>query len=371
VLRRLGINLLYLVPRAVGGTEIYARRLVAALARERPDLEIVCFTGAEAAAELPDPEWPGNVRVVRIPVRAAVKPLRIAAELTLLPAAARHHGVQVLHSLGTTAPFTGRFERVTTVHDLIYDHFPGAFPAPARLGLKLVVPIGARRSTRVQVSSHATKDEVVERFRLPADRVDVVHLGLGMRDVADPAPEADLRERLGLADARVVLSVNAALPHKNLERLIRALRDVPAVLVLVGHAGRTSDALRALAAELGVDVRLTGWLEDRELEGLYRLADAFVYPSLYEGFGMPVLEAMRRGVPVACSNATSLPEVAGDAALLFDPTDVGAIAAAARTLLDDRERAAELVRRGRERAAGFGWDRTARAALASYDAALG
>jgi glycosyltransferase involved in cell wall biosynthesis len=371
VLRRLGVNLLYLVPREVGGTEIYARRLVGALARERPDLEIVCFTGAEAAAELPDPEWPASVHVARIPVRARIKPLRIAAELSLLPVAARRHGIEVLHSLGTTAPLSGRFVRVTTVHDLIYDHFPGAFPAPARLGLKLLVPAGARRSERVQVSSGATRDEVVERFRLPPGKVDVVHLGLGMRDVTDPTPEGELRARLDLDGRRVLLSVNAALPHKNLERLVRATRELEAVLVLVGHAGRTSDALRALAVELGVDMRLTGWLSDQDLEGLYRLADAFVYPSLYEGFGMPVLEAMRRGVPVAAADATSLPEVVGDAALLFDPTSVDAIATAAATLLDDRERAAELVRRGRERAAGFGWDRTARAALESYERALG
>ena len=144
------------------------------------------------------------------------------------------------------------------------------------------------------------------------------------------------------------------------------------MLALVGHAGRDSERLRALAAELGIAerVRMTGWLSDEDLEGLYRLAAGFVYPSLHEGFGMPVLEAMRRGTPVACADATSLPEVVGDAALLFDPRSVEAIAAAARVLLSDRERAAELVTRGRERAAGFGWERTARSAIESYERAL-
>ena len=225
MLRRLGVNLLYLVPRQVGGTEIYARRLVAALARRLP--EVVVFCGNEAAAAFPDPEWPANVRVVRAPIDAAIKPLRLAAELTWLPAAADHHGVELLHSLGTTAPLHGRAVRVTTVHDLIYEHFPGAFPPAARRGLQLVVPAAARRSARVQVSSEFTKGDVVEHFGLDPEKIDVVPLGLGMRDVPEPTPEAELRERLELGQRPVLLSVNAALPHKNLERLIRGGRAAP------------------------------------------------------------------------------------------------------------------------------------------------
>lgn len=369
MLRRLGVNLLYLVPRQVGGTEIYARRLVAELARELP--EVVVFCGAEAAAELPDPSWPANVRVVRAPVRATVKPLRLLFELLWLPPAARRAGVEVLHSLGTTAPLWGRAVRVTTVHDLIYEHFPGAFPPASRAGLRLVVPAAARRSRRVQVSSSYTKGDVVEHFGLDPGTIDVVPLGLGMRDVPDATPEADLRDSLQLGDGPVLLTVNAALPHKNLERLLRALALVDGpVLALVGHAGRDSERLQALAAELGIAdrVRLTGWLTDEDLEGLYRLAAGFVYPSLHEGFGMPVLEAMRRGAPVACADATSLPEVVGDAALLFDPYSVEAIAGAMRELLGSDT--AALVARGRERAASFGWERTARAAIESYERAL-
>lgn len=371
-MRRLGINLLYLVPREVGGTEIFARRLVAALAGERPDLEIVCFAGNEAAAVLPDPEWPANVRVVRVPVRQRSKPLRIASELVHLPALARREGVELLHSFGTTTPLHGRFARVVTVHDLIYDWYPDAFPAPARYGLKLLVPAGARRADRVQVSSEATKAEVVERLDLAPEKIDVVHLGLGMRDVADATSERDLRGRFDLGAGRILLTVNAALPHKNLERLLRAVPGLPGdvTLVLVGHAGRQSDHLRAVAAQLGVAdrVRFTGWVSDGDLEGLYRLAAAFVYPSLHEGFGLPVLEAMRRGVPVACADATSLPEVAGDAAVLFDPLSEEAMAGACRRVLAEP---GDLADRGRRRAAQFGWDRTARAALASYERALG
>ena len=264
-----------------------------------------------------------------------------------------------------------------TVHDLIYDWYPGAFPAPARYGLKLLVPAGARRAHRVQVSSHATREEVCERLaHRRAEKVDVVHLGLGMRAVPAPTPPEELRRRFDLGDGPVVLSVAAALPHKNLDRLVRAfaaLAEPDARLVLVGHAGRETERLRAIAAECGVARRACaspGWVEDEDVEGFYALAAAFVYPSLHEGFGMPVLEAMRRAVPTACADATSLPEVAGDAALLFDPRSEDAIAGAIRTLLHDPARAADLAARGPARAAEFGWDRTARAAWASYGRAM-
>jgi glycosyltransferase involved in cell wall biosynthesis len=371
--RRVGLNLMYLVPGGVGGTEIYARRLLDALARLKPDVEFVAFSGNEAHASLSETRWPANVRLVRVPVRAASKPLRVAAELTALPVADARARIDLLHSLGTTSPLATRSVRVVTVHDLIYDHYPESFPPLARRGLQLLVPRGARRAQRVQVSSHATKAELVEAFGLAPEKIDVVHLGLGMRDVESPTPAAELRERLALGDAPVVLSVSAALPHKNLDRLLEAFArlDGDMLLVLVGHAGRVQERLAAHAAELGVAerVRFTGWVSDEDVEGLYRLAALFAYPSLHEGFGMPVLEAMRRGVPVASSDATSLPEVAGDAAELFDPRDVDAIAAALRRLLGDPARRAELVRLGERRAAGFGWDRTAGAAWGSYERA--
>ncbi|HEX2105050.1 MAG TPA: glycosyltransferase family 1 protein, partial [Solirubrobacteraceae bacterium] len=310
-----------------------------------------------------------------LPVRCRVKPLRVAAELALLPGAARRAGIELMHSLGTTTPLHGCGVRVVTVHDLIYDWYPGAFPTAARYGLKVLVPAGARRARRVQVSSEATRAEVRERFGLPAEKIDVVPLGLGMRRVVGPTPAEELRRRFELGDGPILLSVAAALPHKNLDRLVRAfgaLGEADARLVLVGHAGRETERLRALAVECGVAerVRLTGWVADEDVEGFYAAAAAFVYPSLHEGFGMPVLEAMRRGVPTACADATSLPEVAGDAALMFDPRSEDAIAGALRALLHDPALAADLAARGPGRAAQFGWDRTAHAAWASYERAM-
>jgi glycosyltransferase involved in cell wall biosynthesis len=170
--------------------------------------------------------------------------------------------------------------------------------------------------------------------------------------------------------------VSAKRPHKNLARLLQALAAIaperrPA-LVIPGYPTPYEATLREEAAGLGVadDVRLLDWVSPAELEGLYALADVFVFPSLHEGFGLPVLEAMRRGVPVACSDRSSLPEVAGDAALLFDPEDPRAIAAAIERLLGDAGEAARLRAAGIARAARFTWEATASATAASYERAL-
>jgi glycosyltransferase involved in cell wall biosynthesis len=174
----------------------------------------------------------------------------------------------------------------------------------------------------------------------------------------------------------MVLSVSAKRPHKNLPRLLRTLSalapDRRPSLVVPGYATPHEQELRELAAALGIAdcVRLPGWLQAEDLEGLYAAAACVIFPSLHEGFGLPVLEAMARGVPVACSDRSSLPEVAGDAALLFDPEDVEAIRAALERLLSDPKLRGHLSKAGRERAAEFTWRRTAELTAASYERAL-
>jgi glycosyltransferase involved in cell wall biosynthesis len=263
------------------------------------------------------------------------------------------------------------------VLDVIYHHFPETFPRAAQLGLRAVVPAGAKRAARVLAISEAGKRETAETLGIDPDRITAIHLGFGFgADEPDVTAEAALRERYGLGDAPLVLTVSSALRHKNLDRLLQAfarLAHPAARLVVVGHAGRDQQALRDRAAALGIGERVvfTGWIEDADLEGFYAAADVFVYPTLMEGFGMPVLEAMRREVPVACSNVSALPEIAGDAAEFFDPYDVESIAAALRTVLESPERRAELVARGREQCRRFSWEDTARRTLAVYREVLG
>lgn len=374
-LRRVGLNLLYLVPGQVGGSEVYARELVGALGRARPELELVAFTNREGAPSLAHAGWPANVRIVRMPVRGASKPARVATELARLPLAARRHRVELLHSLGTTGPIAvPGIPHVLSILDLIYDHYPDTFPLAARLGLRAVVGPAARRADRVVTISEAVKRDVVGRLRVPPERVDAVLLGRGAASARTASPPAAVRARLGIGDGRVVLCVSAALAHKNLPRLIDAFAALgtgfeDCRLVLVGHHGREAEALRVHAERAGVGERViqTGWIEDDELEGLYALATCCAYPSLHEGFGMPPLEAMARDVPLACSNATSLPEVTGEAAELFDPRDGGAMRDAIARLLSDAGRRAELAARGRERVRLFTWERCAEGVLAVYE----
>ena len=194
-------------------------------------------------------------------------------------------------------------------------------------------------------------------------------LGVTPRPPVTPTGAAELRERLALGDGPVLLSVSAKRPHKNLLRLLEAvaLLESRPTVVLPGYATPHEAELRERAAALGVRAAFPAWVSAEDLEGLYALAEAFVFPSLAEGFGLPVLEAMARGVPVACSDATSLPEVAGDAAILFDPHDPRAIADALRRVVVDADR---LRVAGRERAARFTWERCAQLTAAAYERTL-
>lgn len=370
---RVGLNALHLVPGETGGSEIYARRLVPALVEAAPGVELVLFVGREAAPALREEAWAESVEVVRVPVEARSRARRVLAEQTLLGLAARRARVELLHNLFTTAPAFPGVPQVTTIYDLIYKRYPETHGGLRARGLELLVPLAARRSRRILTLSEATKRDVVERLGVPGARVDVTYAGPGMAEDLEPVGEAELRERLELDDAPIILAVAAKRPHKNVERLIDAfgrLGDRGAVLLVVGYPTAFEADLRRRAASLGDRIRFTGWVDDATLEGLYRAATCLVFPSLAEGFGLPVVEAMRRGLPVACSNTTSLPEVAGDAALYFDPTDTGAIAGAIESMLADSGLRERLRGAGLAQAAKFSWEATACATLAAYERAL-
>jgi glycosyltransferase involved in cell wall biosynthesis len=363
-----GLNLVFLVPGETGGMEVYARELIPALvdAAGGDEVRFTAFVSREAASS--NGPW-RDIPAVTVPVCSSNRAEWVRGEQGLLPRLAAARGVDVVHSLATTAPAWGRFRRVTTVHDLHYRTVPEAHFGLRALGMRVLVPLSARRSHRIVADSQATRDDVVEHLRVPPDRIDVVHLGLGRPTQGPPVP-------FDAGGRRLLLTAAAKRPHKNLAALLDALALLPAqqrpLLVLPGYPTPYEAELKARAASLGLgdDVRFLGWVDDAEMDGLYAAADAFVFPSLSEGFGLPLLEAMARGVAVACSNRPPLTEVAGDAAVLFDPTRPRAIADAVARLLDDEALRRRLQARGRERAARFTWSATAQGTQRAYQRAL-
>ncbi|HXD55760.1 MAG TPA: glycosyltransferase family 1 protein [Solirubrobacteraceae bacterium] len=372
----IGLNLIFLVPGETGGMEVAARELIPELvAQGSPELRFTAFVNREAGADRAGP-WGELLDAVTVPVNARDRKQWVLGEQTLLPPLAARARVDLMHSLASTAPLWGPFRRVVTIHDLIYARFPDAHAGIRDKGMRVLVPAAARRSHRVICDSQSTRRDLLELVGLDPARIDVVPLGLGSTRRAEPLPAERTRERFELGQRRVLLSLSAKRPHKNLTALIGALGRIPAerrpVLVIPGYPTWHERELRELAVQRGLeqDIRMPAWIDGAELEGLWALADAFVFPSLYEGFGLPVLEAMARGVPVACSNASSLPEVAGKAALLFDPREEASIAAAIERILTDPALAARLREQGHRRSEQFTWRRTAELTLASYRRAL-
>jgi len=274
-----------------------------------------------------------------------------------------------------TTPF------VVTIHDCIHLRFPKDLPnRAAHAYVRTMMGMSAKRSKRVLTVSRASKDDILHYLHVPADKVEVIYNALDER-LASPPTEADVemvRERFQLTSPFILYTGNIK-PHKNVDRLIEAYsilhrRGVGDVkLLIIGDAISKYPNLRRLVHrfQLHQQVRFLGFVPDATLAVLYKLASVFVFPSRYEGFGLPPLEAMAAGVPVVTSNVSSLPEVVGDAALLIDPMDAGAIADAMARVLGDRALAAELVRRGHERVKAFSWDRSVQRVSAVYHELIG
>jgi glycosyltransferase involved in cell wall biosynthesis len=363
---RVGLNLMFLVD-AAGGAGTYARELVPALLEAASPPTLTIFVNRDAPSDLSRAAWAGDVEWVRMPTRFSNR-THLVGQAVALPAAAARRRLDIVHSLANGGPpVTPRAKHVVTLLDLIWLHQREAWGSRAAVRTMAVLTrISARSADRVIAISEAAREDLVESFGLARSKIDVTPLGVRI-------PETAARPDAG---APIVLCVAQKRPYKNLGVLIHAvaqLSDQAPVLVLPGAPTEYEHELRALADSLGVAdrVRFPAWLEEEELEALYASATCFVLPSLIEGFGLPVLEAMARGVPVACSNRPALPEVAGDAALLFDPTDQAAVTDAVRTLLTDADLRETLVAKGRRRASLFSWRRTADETLASYRRAVG
>jgi len=300
---------------------------------------------------------------------------------TALPRLIRSLKPDLVHFPYNVRPFWLDIPSLLTLYDIIPRRFPAYFTVRSRWQIELMQRLAIRSSRAFVAISQATAADFQRAYGVPAARITVTPLA------ADPifqpqSPEiiAALRRRLALPD-RYILYLGSNKPHKNLPRLIKAwansqqstINNQRAVLVIAGAWDeRYPEAKRLVEQQdLAGIVRFLGPVTNADLPALYAGAELFVFPSLYEGFGLPVLEAMACAAPVACSNTSSLPEIAGEAALTFDPTDVEAMAAAMNRLLGDSTLRADLAQRGSEQAGRFSWKRTAKATLPVYRKLLG
>jgi glycosyltransferase involved in cell wall biosynthesis len=359
------------------GDRTYLLNLLRQFARMALPHEFVLFT--DRTGDLPF-ALPSNFRFVRLP--------RLSRWLytgALLPRACAVHRVDLLH-VQYIAPLVTPCPVITTVHDVHWRRFPETFPTKDRWLMELFLPLTFRRVAMVITDSQASRDDLVQFFRLPPDKVRVIYLAAEERffEPLDDSERQKVLRRYGLREG-YVLFVGVLQPRKNLGRLLSAYatlmgqeaggrgqvgNEAPLPpLVVVGKLGWQTQTLRQLVSELqlGERVRFVGYVPDEELPALYQGAIVFAYPALWEGFGLPVLEAMASGVPVLTSATSSLREIAEGAALLVNPLGVTSIADGLRQLLCDEPLRAKLRQLGLERARQFSWRQTAEATLRVYE----
>ena len=368
-----------------GGIGRYTRELIAALIRESPHYTYKLFS-ARPPAVLPVPDsLPVAPHVVHRPAPVDERWLyRLWYRARLpLPVQTFLGPIDLFHSPDfVLPPVSGRIPTILTVHDLSFAHYPETFPGTLVSYLNRVVPWSVERARHVLADSLSTKRDLQALWKVPEEKITVLYSGVNerFRPVTDTAELRAVRERYVSADTPFILAVGTVQPRKNYPLLIRAFRRVaeqfPHSLVIAGGRGWLSEELPAEIERQGLTgrVRLAGFIDDADLPALYSAADLLAFPSLYEGFGLPLLEAMACGTPVISSDASSLPEVArsgeAEAALLLSPHDEAAWGEGMNLLLGDQELRRRLIAAGTEQAARFSWRSAARQLAALYQTLL-
>jgi glycosyltransferase involved in cell wall biosynthesis len=356
---RVAVDLLYLTGKR-GGTETYARQLLPRMAALLPEVELVGLTNT-LGREAVERWFPGRLHT--LPLSGDNRPVWAAAETFAVDRVAARGRADLVWCPANFGPRARRVPTLVTVHDVIAWDFPN--PEVSRVTQAVtsgIIGRAARSATRLLTGSEDAREAITRVLGVPASRITVVPHGS-----ADPRPGVDVAtevDGLGLADGRpLVLSTGNRMPHKNFDGLLRALALIPAErrprLVVTGSHG--DDPLAPLVEELGLaaDVVLLGWVTADQLEALYQSATLYVCPSLAEGFGLPVIDAMKRGTPVLVADIGALREVGGDAARYASPTDPAAMAAGIEALLADPAERERLRQAGLARSAQFTWDRSA------------
>lgn len=351
------------------GVSNYSRQLLQALGRTPHGHRLTAFVN--------DSRFSAPHVALRVSPWPLHRPLvRIAWEQGALPLALGRMDAELIHGLVNVLPLASKVPGVVTVHDLSFVRMPEKLPPAKRFYLRRLCSASVARARRVIAVSRQTADDLMAAFETPPEKIEVVYNGVAEEfQPGNSAAKTEFRISNGLSRP-FLLYLGTLEPRKNLVRLIDGYarwrqmdpkgRDVD--LVLAGAKGWYYDEIYQRVRSLGLDeaVHFPGFIPAGDLPGWYQAAEAFVYPSLFEGFGLPVLEAMACGAPVICSDAPSLLEVAGDAALTFPAEETGGLVRALTTLFADESLRADLTRRGQERSRRFSWQRTAQETLAVY-----
>jgi len=356
------------------GIGTYVRNLLRHLSRLDSETEYILFCRETDCGQVE--ELGANFRAIP----EVAKPYSVSEQLRI-PMDLRREKIDLFHAPHYVLPPLTPCKSVVTIHDCIHLRFPQYLPN--RLGYAYAwssMWLATHRANRVLTVSEASKRDILRYYSIPDQRIDVIYNAIDDRLGEEPSPEdiERVRDRYQL-NAPYVLYAGNIKPHKNLERLIEAfhmLRQDPdlghvKLLIIGDEISKYATLRRAVHRyKLHKYVRFFGFVPDKTLAVLYRLARVFVFPSLYEGFGFPPLEAMAAGAPVITSNVSSLPEVVGDAALLIDPLDPVAIAEAMRRVLMDSDLREDLRQRGLRRVKEFSWERSVRRVREIYDEVL-
>lgn len=374
--RKVGINLLWMVPGTVGGSETYITRLLRGLSERPSDLEYTIF--ALPQLESAHPDLVSSFEVQYAPLSGQTKSFRVAGENTWLARRCRSGRIDLVHHGGGVVPLIRTKRPMLTIHDLQYLYYPEYFTRAKLIYLKTMMPRSAETARMVLTPSEFTRRSVIERLNIDASVVRVVPHGISPRRRVEST--RDVTKHYGI-DGPFFLYPAATYPHKNhlvlIEAMHRLRRLHPGVqLVLTGARGNTmwstgvemqkrvDQEVDSLA--LGDAVKRLGFVPGQDLDALYREAAALVFPSRFEGFGAPALEAMARGCPVIAANATALPEIVQDAGRLLSPDNVEHWTHAMDEILTDDELRKGFVKAGIERAARFTWAHSASVLEDSY-----
>lgn len=366
---KIALNLLYLIPGTVGGTETYGVSLVRALAAIDPQNEYYIFLNREA--QFLDLPLPGNFHVVACKVYGKSRVLRYAWEQLVLPFQLRAFRIDIVHSLGYVGPLMSPCPTIVTIHDANFIAVKSDMSAMKRIALHFFSTQSGLRSNRVITVSEFSKAEILRALALNSNKISVTHHGPRewARGITTPSWD-DLRKYYCIREPYLV-AFGGSASHKNISGLIEVYasqkEQLPHQLVILGHIPPNVDIEEFVRERhLAGQLITTGYIPEDHILPILGHAKLFVLPSLYEGFGLPVLEAQQAGVPVLCSSAASLPEVGGEGALYFDPQSRDDFAAAYRRALTDTDLRSRLVTAGYENLRRFSWRKTAEQTLAIY-----